>query len=440
MTMRSELLRSIVVTALLCFPSLAAAQGMFIRPLGNEGYEPYEEWTIVNYIDLDPSSGVLDWNGGNYTYDGHGGIDFTLANFAKMDAGVPIYAAADGNVTIAQDGYFDRCTPEVVPACNGNEANYVRIQHAGGIETRYFHMRKGSVAVSVGDHVTQGQIIGYVGSSGNSSDAHLHFDVYVDGTRIESFLDNNETAMNEPEFFWGPNPLDYIPYPTDRPGSLDSGVTDHNPSTPELRERPDEFAVFPLTDSNDPNYWIQLHGIDGADWNWIRYEWLSPDGTHDVTHTDSIGSIRYGWREDAISLPDAAAASDSYFGEWEVVATLRENLIGGNVLEVGRVNFTTVIPGDINLDNEVDMSDVLAFVNGWLYQQAQGDLTSWGKGDLNQDGKTTLEDAYLLHEALLEFGSSTAALEALGAAVPEPASFALLFFALLFTASFRRRK
>ena len=46
-----------------------------------------------NFVDLDPSTGLLDWNGGNYTYDGHQGIDTDLISFSHQGIGVPVFAA-----------------------------------------------------------------------------------------------------------------------------------------------------------------------------------------------------------------------------------------------------------------------------------------------------------------------------------------------------------
>lgn len=55
---------------------------------------------------------------------------------------------------------------------------YVQIKHNNGYTTRYLHMKKGSLKVKKGDKVTQGQVLGYMGNTGNSDGAHLHFDVH----------------------------------------------------------------------------------------------------------------------------------------------------------------------------------------------------------------------------------------------------------------------
>ncbi len=106
------------------------------------------------------------------TYDGHGGTDITLKDFRLMDEGVDVYAAADGVVLAATDGYFVRNT-----TLGFFPSNTVVILHPSGLRTVYFHMRNGSVAVVPGQAVVQGEVIGLTGSSGNSTQAHLHFHV-----------------------------------------------------------------------------------------------------------------------------------------------------------------------------------------------------------------------------------------------------------------------
>ena len=58
---------------------------------------------------------------------------------------------------------------------NGGYGSYVVIQHANGVQTLYAHMR--ATVVSSGQHVMQGQVIGYVGATGKATGPHLHFEV-----------------------------------------------------------------------------------------------------------------------------------------------------------------------------------------------------------------------------------------------------------------------
>jgi murein DD-endopeptidase MepM/ murein hydrolase activator NlpD len=86
----------------------------------------------------------------------HSGIDFAAS------WGSPIYAVNDGIVNYA--------------GWHGGHGNYVRIDHGGGISTGYGHMSR--IAVSPGMAVRRGQVIGYVGSTGLSTGAHLHYELY----------------------------------------------------------------------------------------------------------------------------------------------------------------------------------------------------------------------------------------------------------------------
>ena len=93
----------------------------------------------------------------------HTGIDIA------SNQGTTIYAADGGTITLA--------------AWNGGYGNCVMIDHSNGYVTLYGHMS--SIAVSQGQTVSQGDTIGYVGSTGNSTGPHLHFEVLKNGTRID---------------------------------------------------------------------------------------------------------------------------------------------------------------------------------------------------------------------------------------------------------------
>lgn len=126
---------------------------------------------ITNFTDLDPTSGILDWDCTDFTYNGHTGHDTDIRTFGEQDIGVPIFAALDGTVVAAHDGEFDRNT-----TWENQPANYVILWHGGTHYTYYWHMKRDSVAVVVNQIVKAGQQIGQVGSSGISTYPHLHFE------------------------------------------------------------------------------------------------------------------------------------------------------------------------------------------------------------------------------------------------------------------------
>lgn len=99
----------------------------------------------------------------------HKGIDLT----GKTDVSGgydDIIAFADGEVITA--GYLS------------DTGYWVRIRHANGVVSRYMHMKKGSIKVKVGDEVKKGQVIGSMGSTGNSTNRHLHFDISYPGNVV----------------------------------------------------------------------------------------------------------------------------------------------------------------------------------------------------------------------------------------------------------------
>jgi murein DD-endopeptidase MepM/ murein hydrolase activator NlpD len=93
----------------------------------------------------------------------HAGIDIAVPE------GTPIRAADSGSVVIA--------------AYTGGYGNYTCIQHTGSLSTCYGH--QSSFAVSAGQSVKQGQVIGYSGNTGNSTGPHLHFETRINGSPVD---------------------------------------------------------------------------------------------------------------------------------------------------------------------------------------------------------------------------------------------------------------
>jgi murein DD-endopeptidase MepM/ murein hydrolase activator NlpD len=95
--------------------------------------------------------------------DFHPGLDISA------DYGEPVRATADATVVTAGP--------------NGAYGNMITLDHGFGIETRYGHLSR--IAVSTSQHVKRGDVIGYVGSTGRSTGAHLHFSVIVNGQFVD---------------------------------------------------------------------------------------------------------------------------------------------------------------------------------------------------------------------------------------------------------------
>lgn len=91
----------------------------------------------------------------------HRGVDFAAPS------GTPIYAAGDGTV--------------IMSGWNGGYGRYVRLRHNGSFETAYAHMRGIAKAARKGKRVRQGDIIGWVGTTGRSTGPHLHYEVLQGG-------------------------------------------------------------------------------------------------------------------------------------------------------------------------------------------------------------------------------------------------------------------
>ena len=93
----------------------------------------------------------------------HAGIDIAAPS------GTPIRAADSGTVVLA--------------GSQGGYGNYTCVAHSGSLSTCYAH--QSAFATSTGANVSQGQVIGYVGNTGNSTGAHLHFEVRINGSPVD---------------------------------------------------------------------------------------------------------------------------------------------------------------------------------------------------------------------------------------------------------------
>lgn len=236
------------------------------------------DYFIIHYPDLDTSVGILDPYCGTKTYDGHLGIDFALPSFRQMDSGVTVRAAHEGIVIKAVDGLFDRY---MVDTAEGY-GNHLIILHPSGLASVYAHLKCNSLRVGFGDRVQAGQPIAQVGSSGRSSDPHLHLELWhIDtywwiNTLIQPFAAPCDTAEN----LWETPPA----YDTTL-AVLGSGLLNFLPGLVQLKTHPESPDFFTPADTLIC-FWIHLHGLRQSDI--LRLDWITPLGTLWFSYTDTV--------------------------------------------------------------------------------------------------------------------------------------------------------
>ena len=114
----------------------------------------------------------------NYPFSSSSGFGYRNGPFYgpnEFHQGTDIPAPAGTEIAALGSGIVK----EMVTGYNGGRGNYIRIDHQNGYETLYQHCNGFAAGLSVGSHVSQGQIIAYVGSTGDSTGAHLHLEILV---------------------------------------------------------------------------------------------------------------------------------------------------------------------------------------------------------------------------------------------------------------------
>ena len=143
-------------------------------------------WPVTTSRKISSPQGNRVSPGNGIGSSNHKGVDICNVSYSSK-----IYATKSGKVLIASMPYSD---PD---GGSSGYGNYVVIDHGNGYKTLYAHMT--SYVVQMGDTVEQGQLIGYVGSTGYSFGNHCHFEMYHDGTLFSA----KEVFPNMPT--WNPN-------------------------------------------------------------------------------------------------------------------------------------------------------------------------------------------------------------------------------------------
>jgi hypothetical protein len=275
--------------------------------------------SIQKHFDLDPGPQRMDYACGRLSLDGDTGTDFRLPDFVAMDRGVAVLAAAPGVVKATRDGMEDVSVRQIGrEAIRGREAgNGVVIDHGGGWETQYSHLKRGSIRVQRGDAVAAGQPLGLVGLSGNTEFPHVEMIVRHNGRPVDPFVGLAErfSCGDARQPLWSEATLALLPY---RPsGPLVAGFSADRPEADAARRG--RYAADRLP--SDPPalvFWADIWGAMAGDRQRIRI--TGPDGrtVHENEQTLSENNISW-FAFSGLRRPATGWVPGRYTGTYELV-------------------------------------------------------------------------------------------------------------------------
>ncbi|SNT04835.1 Por secretion system C-terminal sorting domain-containing protein [Ekhidna lutea] len=240
-----------------------------------KNYDEYGAIGISNYVDLNDQypNQLLDYNCGTRTYDtdngyNHKGTDIYSwpFNWHKMDHDhMEIVAAAAGEIIYKENNQSDKSC-----SFNSNRWNAVYIQHDDGSIAWYGHLKTGSATKKAeGERVEIGEYLGVMGSSGNSTGPHLHFELYdSQGNLIDPFVGDCNSTTNES---WWKEQQEYTV------SGLNRVATHHSP--PEFGCHGSESPNLEVDFSNGVTVYFATYFRDQMESAVSTHAVYKPDGT-----------------------------------------------------------------------------------------------------------------------------------------------------------------
>jgi hypothetical protein len=242
--------------------------------------QPHKTCFIQTYVDDDPGKGAKDYMCGTATYDKHSGVDFRLLSAAAATkTPFAVIASADGQVKAVRDGvedvFFKTAKPQDVA---GRECgNGVILDHGGGWETQYCHLRKGSVRVTKGQSIKRGEQLGEAGFSGTADFAQVHLSVRHDGKIVDPFLPDAAAGQCDPNAkgpgLWDPQVVAAFPY---KNGEMIGAAFAGGPPDANALEADDQDVV-PLT-ATSPGFVLYGRFINLKKGDSVNFTALGPAG------------------------------------------------------------------------------------------------------------------------------------------------------------------
>ncbi len=241
-----------------------------------DGFDQPSYYTTVNFVDLDPGTGIQDFQCNSRSYNGHKGLDVSSWPFwwqMMEDDQVEIIAGAPGVIINKSDNYFDQnCS------CVGTW-NAVYIQHMDGSVAWYGHMKKNTLtAKPVGASVVTGEYLGIVGSSGCSTNPHLHLEIRDASNKVIETYEGPCNATT-PSSWWADQKPYYEP-------SINRLTTHGN--QPEMNGFCPDDEIPNLQDQFDPGDLVYFTA-------WYRDQLLDSKATFEIL--DPTGTVFKSWEQ-----------------------------------------------------------------------------------------------------------------------------------------------
>lgn len=258
------------IALLSLFPAFAQAMQFGVPVACDLGRECF----VQNYVDVDRAKeSWRDFACGNLSYDGHDGTDFRLKDFVAMERGVNVIAAAPGMVSGFRDGMPDTGVSDPAAIKDKECGNGVMVNHTGGWQTQYCHLKKGSITVHKGQMVKVGETLGQVGYSGQTAFPHLHLTIRKDGKVLDPF-----TAAPAGQVACGTAPAETLwqtPIPYQPTALLNASLTTSAPDVEGVRRgRFAEVSMKP--DAPMLVAWSDIMGVQAGDK--LRTQIFTPEG------------------------------------------------------------------------------------------------------------------------------------------------------------------
>ena len=275
---------------------------------------PGNDCAVAVYFDADPTEEARDYLCGTMTYNGHTGVDFALPDYATMDRGIAVLAAAPGRVVIARDGDPDARGEIDLSTIRERECgNGVLLEHEGQVFTQYCHMRQGSVTVLPGETVSAGTQLGLIGQSGQANFPHLHFQVQQDDQWIDPFSGRPADGCgNAGLAWWKPETAAALPYFAGLP--YHAGFAPEEPSADGIRAGAYD-QVRLTTRTPVITLWTAVWGVGAGDV--VAMEIIGPDGATWIDTIVEISQAQSWWHHGIgrAMVEDASWLPGHYTGE-----------------------------------------------------------------------------------------------------------------------------